>query len=266
MSKQSLNSLPADEYMKKVEKATQVLRDAYCPDNADDLPFLMFLPHREGIMEIRSFPTCVQKQMDSPKGVHCSDVAYPLCNAIAELLQMKRSDNELSEEEEKEQTPLDNCTYQILTILLGELLAGGRVDDPLNMASTKGMRNIMQAIDKMHQDEDDEDEDEDDECACGDDQKKVCGKRCGKKGKKVVRGYAIDVDKLSIGQMIALAAMLAETDKDEDVSKEQLKATEEFLKSIGAKKLSKADLANKVGKDKITDCVDDDEDEDEDED
>lgn len=260
MSKQSLNSLPADEYMKKIEKATQVLRDAYCPDNADDLPFLMFLPHREGIMEIRSFPTYVQKQVDSAKGVHCYDVAYPLCNAIAELLQMKRSDNELSEEEEEEQTPLDNCTYQVLTILLGELLAGGRADDTLNMASTKGMRDIMQAIDRMHQDKDDEDDE--DECACGDDQKKVCGKRCGKKGKKIVRGYAIDVDKLSVGQMIALTAMLAETGEDKHVSKEQLKATEEFLKSIGAEKLSKADLANKVGKDKVADCVDEDEDED----
>lgn len=241
MTKKELNELSEQEYCAKLDKAINKVVDNFY-NGEKDMPCIMLVPHKYGLALVRRMPQDLRDRVDNEEDIEASDVAFPLTNGIAAILDLVKADKVFRGRERLEQSFNDEVGYQVLTILLGEILAAGRMDDNLGLAKCKGMQEVIAAVEEMHDSESDDDDDEDCECdECG---KGVCVK--DKNGATHhVRGMEMKLNDLSPKQIMRLIALMM----NDDISDEEKgKRLEKMLLEFGAKPVSKEKLEEFVKK------------------
>lgn len=239
MKKQELEGLSKDAYLEKLDKAAhKILDNFFESDNEGSLPCIMVIPHKYGVMSIRKFPKCIMDRFENDDDIKTEDLAHPLLNALAHILDLEKSNAKLHGRELLEQTENDMVAYEVLAVLLGEVLAGGRMRDVYDLATCKGMRQIMQAVEETHEAEEDDDDDDDDDdecdgCSCGG----ICIKGKGKTHR--VRGMEMKLNDLSPRQIMKLLSLLTNDDISDEAKVDEL---ESMLKGYGAKPISEERL------------------------
>lgn len=248
MKKQELEGLSEDAYLEKLDKATHKILDNFFEnDNEGSLPCIMVIPHKYGVMLIRKFPKEIVDKIENDEDVKTEDLAHPLLNALAHVLDLEKANVKLHGRKLLEQTENDMVAYEVLAVLLGEVLAGGRMKDIYDLANCRGMRQIIQAVEEAHEaeendDDDDDDDDECESCSCGG----ICIKEKGKTRR--VRGMEMKLNDLSPRQMMKLLSLLTNDDISDEAKVDEF---ESMLKEYGAKPISKDRLkeyAKKVEK------------------
>lgn len=247
MKKQELEGLSEDAYLEKLGKATHKIVDNFFEDdNEGSLPCIMVIPHKYGVMLIRKFPKCIVDKVENDEDIKTGDLAHPLLNALAHVLDLEKSNVKLHGRKLLEQTENDMVAYEVLAVLLGEVLAGGRMHDVYDLATCKGMRQIMQTVEEAHEAEKDDDDDDDDDecesCSC----EGICIKGKGKTRR--VRGMEMKLNDLSPQQMVKIVSLLVNDDISDEAKADEL---ESMLKEYGAKPISEERLkkfAKKVEK------------------
>lgn len=245
MKKQELEGLSEDAYLEKLDKATHKILDNFFEnDNEGSLPCIMVIPHKYGVMLIRKFPKEIVDKIENDEDVRTEDLAHPLLNALAHVLDLEKANVKLHGRKLLEQTENDMVAYEVLSVLLGEVLAGGRMRDVYNLANCRGMRQIIQAVEETHEAEEDDDDDDDecDDCSC----EGICVK--GKSKTHRVRGMEMSLNDLSPRQVMKLLSLLTNDDISDEAKMDEL---ESMLKEYGAKPISKDRLkeyAKKVEK------------------
>lgn len=248
MKKQELEGLSEDAYLEKLDKATHKILDNFFEnDNEGSLPCIMVIPHKYGVMLIRKFPKEVVDKIENDEDVRAEDLAHPLLNALAHVLDLEKANVKLHGRKLLEQTENDMVAYEVLAVLLAEVLAGGRMKDIYDLANCRGMRQIIQAVEEAHDAEEDDDDDDDDDdkcesCSCGG----ICIKEKGKTRR--VRGMEMSLNDLSPRQVMKLLSLLTNDDISDEAKVDEL---ESMLKECGAKPISKdrlEKLAKKIEK------------------
>lgn len=249
MKKQELEGLSEDAYLEKLDKATHKILDNFFEnDNEGSLPCIMVIPHKYGVMLIRKFPKEIVDKIENDEDVRTEDLAHPLLNALAHVLDLEKANVKLHGRKLLEQTENDMVAYEVLAVLLAEVLAGGRMKDIYDLANCRGMRQIIQVVEEAHEaeenddDDDDDDDDECESCSCGG----ICIKEKGKTRR--VRGMEMKLNDLSPRQIMKLLSLLTNDDISDEAKVDEL---ESVLKEYGAKPISKDRLkeyAKKVEK------------------
>lgn len=249
MKKQELEGLSEDAYLEKLDKATHKILDNFFEnDNEDSLPCIMVIPHKYGVMLIRKFPKEIVDKIENDEDVRAEDLAHPLLNALAHVLDLEKANVKLHGRKLLEQTENDMVAYEVLAVLLAEVLAGGRMKDIYDLANCRGMRQIIQVVEEAHEaeenddDDDDDDDDECESCSCGG----ICIKEKGKTRRG--RGMEMKLNDLSPRQIMKLLSLLTNDDISDEAKVDEL---ESVLKEYGAKPISKDRLkeyAKKVEK------------------
>lgn len=218
----------------KLEEVTTELKKLYDKKNKLELPLIVFLPHKYGVAYVRSFPQSVVDKAEDGDADFV-DIASPLANVIAHMLGIKRASVVLRGGEARDQKMSDTVAYDVLTVLLAELLAAGRVDDDLDLANAPGMAEAVKMIEGMCDDDDEEDDCECEECDCDECKKGVCVK---KKDGTVshVRGMEMALDDLTPKQVMKLMNLLMD---DELSDEEKGRSIEKMMKDLGGKPISK---------------------------
>lgn len=244
MKKQELEGLSEDAYLEKLDKATHKILDNFFEnDNEGSLPCIMVIPHKYGVMLIRKFPKEVVDKIENDEDVRTEDLAHPLLNALAHVLDLEKANVKLHGRKLLEQTENDMVAYEVLAVLLAEVLAGGRMKDIYDLANCRGMRQIIQVVEEAHEaeeaeEDDDDDDDECESCSCGG----ICIKGKGKTHR--VRGMEMKLNDLSPRQMMKLLSLLTNDDISDEAKVDEL---ESMLKEYGAKPISK-DRLEKLAK------------------
>lgn len=247
MTKKELNELTEQEYCAKLDKAINKVVDNFY-NGEKDMPCIMLVPHKYGLALVRRMPQDLRDKVDNDEEIEASDVAFPLTNGIAAILDLVKADEALRGRKRLEQSFNDEVGYQVLTILLGEILAAGRMDDNLGLSKCRGMQEVIAAVEEMHGIEDDDDDDDEDcecdDCDCDECCKGVCIK--GKDGATHhVRGMEMKLSDLSPKQIMKLIALMM----NDDISDEEKgKRLEKMLLEFGAKPVSKEKLEEFVKK------------------
>ena len=228
-------------YLEELQHFVDTLEDYYYSDNKDELPLLMVLPHQYGVAITRILPDSLRKQADEGK-VEVSDIAGPLATAIAEILEISSSNKVFRGSELRTQKLKESIAYEVLTVLLAQVLANGRADDFLDLADGEGMKRAIGLVEDTDDEDDDEDEDEDE------DENKNCCDVC-MHTKDGIRGYSLDLNKLSLKGLVELTELLSRDDKDD--FDETAALFEKFMQKHGAKLVPASEC--KELKDKIMD-------------
>lgn len=247
MTRKEIEALSEGEYCQKldnyIKKITKLFYDG---DNDNTLPCVMLIPHKYGIAMVRKYPNeIIEKISDPTERIKSFDLALPLTNALAHILDLEKANAKLSTMDRLRQATNDEVAYQVLTILLGEVLAGDRIEDELGLRKSKAMKRVIEQVNLMHAEEDGDDDDDEDEDEDEDEKACECG-HCGegikiKKGGKVhhVTGVEMRLNDLEPEQLKKLIKLLGnDTISDEEKSSR----LDKMLKEFGGKPVSKEKL------------------------